>query len=242
MEKLLTHLRAKRRRIPLEGLAPQRSLPRLKSWPGLEDLTIGTATPVSLRGMKALEVGCGAGLPVLNLFLQEKMDAVGVDLSSVQLGLAEENTKPSPPASSCDLNRLRQCSDGYSPRGKLELVESDMMELRYPPESFDAIVGLYSLVHLPREEQTVFLHRAARWLKREGLLMVNFAREEVEGEVRTGWLGQEEGWVYFSGWGEKTVKVLEEAGLEVLEREVADGVDGVSGLTYVWVIARKKGG
>ena len=178
-------------------------------------------TPV-LRDLQALEVGCGSGVPVIELLLSEEMDTIGVDLSPGQLDLARGHFPHFP----------------NEPAERAVWVEEDMMELRYLPDKFDLVVGLYSLIHLPREEQTVFLHRAFRWLKPGGMLMVNFLKQELEEQVNEQWLGHPAGWMYWSSWGEeKTMQIIDGLGMEVLVRE--ETVD-VTDPEFVWVIAKKK--
>lgn len=175
---------------------------------------------ISLRGMHALEVGCGSGVPVLEILLAKEMDVIGVDLSPEQLALAAGHF----PLQTAGLQAV--------------WAEKDMMDLRYPPNEFDVIVGLYSLIHLPREEQTVFLHRVVRWLKPGGMILMNFAQEELEGDVNEKWLGHEKGWMYWSSWGEeKTIQLIEDLGFEILVREV--GHDDPADANFVWVIAKK---
>ena len=51
------------------------------------------------------------------------------------------------------------------------------------------------------------------------------------------WLGEDEGWMHWSSWGEEgSVKMLEEAGLTVLLRETKQ-VEGDA--NCVWLIAQK---
>ncbi len=172
-----------------------------------------------LRGKHALEVGCGSGVPVLELLLAEEMDTIGVDLSRGQLYLA------------------RAHFPNETATGQAVWAEQDMMELRYPPDKFDLVVGLYSLIHLPREEQTVFLHRAFRWLKPGGMLMINFIKQEMEGQVIERWRGMPAAWMYWSSWGEeKTLQIINGLGLEVVVREeTGDVLDP----DFLWVIAKK---
>ncbi len=175
-------------------------------------------TPV-LTNTHALDVGCGSGVPALELMLAEEMDTIGVDLAGAQLALARENFPRETAA------------------GQAVWAEKDMMELRYPPDEFDLVVGLYSLIHLPREEQTVFLHRAFRWLKPGGMLMINFPRQELEGHIIEHWLGMPAGWMYWSSWGEdKTMRIINDLGMEVLVKEATgDALDP----EFMWVIAKK---
>ncbi|KAK4043865.1 S-adenosyl-L-methionine-dependent methyltransferase [Parachaetomium inaequale] len=178
---------------------------------------------ISLRGMQALEVGCGSGVPVLEVLLAKDMDTIGVDLSSTQIALAKAHFP----------NQMAALQAVWA--------EKDMMELRYPPDMFHVVVALYSLNHLPREEQTVFLARVHRWLKVGGMVMINFPQEEREGDVEEHWLGHPQGWMFWSSWGEeKMMQVIEGLeGMEVLVKEVKGGDGGDEDPKYVWVIARK---
>lgn len=66
-----------------------------------------------------------------------------------------------------------------------------MMELNFSPESFDAVSALYSLVHLPLEEQPKMLRVIWTWLRPEGILLCNFGVEEDPGSVMDDGLGAE---------------------------------------------------
>jgi SAM-dependent methyltransferase len=180
-------------------------------------------TIVRLNHMKALEVGCGDGIPVAEILLAEELHVVGVDISGTQIALCQAHFP--------DQTTKRQAS----------WMRKDMMALQFPREEFDAIVALYSLFHLPREEQTVFLARARQWLKPGGLILFNFPQEENEGEVEERWLGLEKGWVYWSSWGEeKTIRLIEGlGGMEVVMKEVTVAEARNPDPKFVWVIAKK---
>ncbi|KAJ4347697.1 hypothetical protein N0V95_005195 [Ascochyta clinopodiicola] len=168
-----------------------------------------------------LELGCGAGIPATKRLLETKkplMHVTGNDLSTSQLDLARKH--------------LADYHD------RLTLVEGDMMALSFPDHTFDAVTGFYSIIHLPREEQTQLIRKIAQWLKPGGLLLANFAAEESEGNVAERWLGRDEGWMYWSAWGEqRSVKMLEAAGLEILMRETKQ-VEGDA--KFVWLLAKRK--
>ena len=197
------------------GVAPPSELDA----PSMDMLGLGMDMIPVLRGKHALDVGCGSGVPVLELLLAEEMETIGVDVSAGQLALARNHFPEATAA------------------GQAVWAEKDMMELRYPPDEFHLVVGLYSLLHLPREEQTVFLHRAYMWLKPGGILMINFPKQELEGLVIEHWLDLRDAWMYWSSWGEdKTMQIINELGLEVLlQEETTDVRDG----DFVWVIAKK---
>jgi SAM-dependent methyltransferase len=169
---------------------------------------------------KVLELGCGAGVPATKFLLDiEKplFNITGNDISTAQLDLARSN--------------LAQYTD------RLTLVENDMLALSFSAATFDAITGFYSIIHLPREEQTQLMGKIAEWLKPGGYFLANFSVRDLGTLTEERWLGHEEGWMYWSSWGEKkNVEMVENVGLEVLVKEVKQAVDDT---TFVWVLAKK---
>ncbi|OAG12152.1 methyltransferase domain-containing protein [Paraphaeosphaeria sporulosa] len=169
-----------------------------------------------------LELGCGAGVPSTKTFLDNPTPSIHVtanDLSTVQLDLA------------------RQHLADHVESGKVTLIPGDMLALDFPPRSFDAVTGFYSIIHLPRDEQVLLMQKIVGWLKPGGYFLANFADEEQESHVMEKWLGEEKGWTFWSGWGaEGSAKMVADAGLEVLVRETRESnVDA----TFLWVVARK---
>jgi SAM-dependent methyltransferase len=183
-------------------------------------------TAVDAAPVKVLELGCGAGIPGTKSLLENTTPPLHVtanDFSTAQIDLARTYLASYLPPS-------------RSPR--LTLIPGDMTALTFPPSTFAAVVAFYSIIHLPRQEQTLLLQKIATWLEPGGLFLANFAAEENENSVEEKWLGEDQGWMYWSSWGEEgSVKMIEECGLEVLVREISnDVVDS----RFVWVIARKK--
>ncbi|CAI6325184.1 unnamed protein product [Periconia digitata] len=176
----------------------------------------------SIKEASILELGCGAGVPGTSTLLESQnpeIHVIGNDFSSGQLDLAHQ--------------RLQSFEDA----GQLELRQGDMMALDFPPASFDAVVGFYSIIHLPRAEQTELLGRIVKWLKPGGYLLANFSKEEFSNRVNTQWLGQKKGWAYWSGWGEEgSAKMVEEAGLTIVVREISDCENDAM---FLWIIAKK---
>ncbi|KAI0404395.1 S-adenosyl-L-methionine-dependent methyltransferase [Xylaria palmicola] len=172
-----------------------------------------------------LELGCGCGLPVTQTLLSHHPGAriVANDLSDTQLALAREN--------------LIRGSEAEAVAARLELIPGDMNALTFPSGSLDLIVAFYSIIHLPRDEQTALLRRAAQWLRPGGCFVANFAKEESEAVVVDKWLDDDKGWMYWSAWGEeKTLQQMKEAGFDVV---VADVVEDVVDATFLWVVAKR---
>ena len=171
--------------------------------------------------VSVLELGCGAGVPATKHLLEIKNPVIhvtGNDLSTSQLDLARKNLA------------------AYSDR--LSFIEGDMTTLSFPHDTFDAVTGFYSIIHLPREEQTQLIRNIVTWLKPGGLLLANFAVDESRKIVEEHWLGEDEGWMYWSSWGEEgSVKMLENAGLEILFKEKKQ-VEGDA--NFVWLLVSKR--
>jgi ubiquinone/menaquinone biosynthesis C-methylase UbiE len=177
--------------------------------------------PLSKHHISVLELGCGAGIPVTQKLLSyPNISVTANDISSTQIALAKQNL-----AKEVAANRVH-------------FIESDMMTFNLPIQAFNAILSIYSIIHLPREEQKILIQRIAKWLKPGGIFLANFTKEDMPGSEMEKWLGEEKGWMYWSGWGvERTVEIVEKAGLEVLVRDVhGDLVDA----EFLWLLARKK--
>lgn len=186
---------------------------------------------------QVLELGCGAGVPVTKVLLEHKNPELNVtanDLSPAQIDLARKYLAP---YLSGDAKESSTTTAAGSTE-RLTLIPGDMTALTFPPSTFSAVLGFYSIIHLPRDEQTALMQKIATWLKPGGLFLANFATAEAASVVDEKWLGEEEGWVYWSSWGEEgSVKMVEECGLEVLGREITDDV---ADARFVWIVARKK--
>lgn len=118
------------------------------------------------QGAAVLELGCGCGLPVAQI-LAPRMRYLGVDMSPVQIERARH----------------------LVPAGRFQCA--DMSSLDFEPGSFDAVIALYAIIHLPLVEQPPLLQRMATWLRSGGqLLMTTGSRA---------WTGTEEDWLDVPG-------------------------------------------
>ncbi|KAH6671723.1 putative O-methyltransferase [Halenospora varia] len=168
---------------------------------------------------KILELGCGAGLPCTKL-LAENADVTANDISSVQLALAAKNVPG------------------------VQYIHSDMDSLSFPPSTFHAVAAFYSIIHLPRSEQSPLLSRVHGWLKPGGYLLVNLGVRDDEEIFGENWLGVGEGKkMYWSGWDEEGNRgMVERCGFEILEAKVVEQQEEVDKIVpFLWVLGRKGG-
>ncbi|KAJ1334076.1 methyltransferase domain-containing protein [Microdochium nivale] len=174
--------------------------------------------------VRILELGCGCGVPVTEkLLAHPNVCVLANDMSSTQIKLARDTL-------------VGDNDNNNKNGGRVEFLEGDMAALSIAPGSLDAVLGLYSIFHLPRAEQPAMLGKIACWLRPGGYFLGNFAGEVAEAVVFDKWL-HEDGWMFYSGLGvEGTLDAVRGASLEVLVGEVREDVVKAE---FLWVIARK---
>ena len=161
-------------------------------------------------GGAVLDLGCGCGVPVARR-LSRRYVVTGVDLSPVQI------------------DRARELVPGA------RLICADMTTVDLPAESFDAIVCLYALIHVPLDEQPSLLRAVATWLRHGGIVLVTVGHSAWTG-IEKDWLGVEGGDMWWSHADADTYRRwLVDAGLTIeLETFVPEGAGG-----HTFMLARR---
>jgi SAM-dependent methyltransferase len=150
---------------------------------------------------RVLDLGCGTGEPAAR-YLARRFRVTGVDLSAVQLARARRAV----------------------PSGRF--LRADMTRIRFPPRTFDAVVALYSIIHVPVARPSGLFRRTRRWLRPKGWFV------GVLGH--TAWTGREPDWLggpgemYWSHADAATYRRwLRESGFRILRQEfVPEGEGG----------------
>jgi cyclopropane fatty-acyl-phospholipid synthase-like methyltransferase len=160
-----------------------------------------------------LELGCGNGEPAARMLAAEH-EYTGVDISAQQLRRAQE----------------------LVPAGIF--IKADYTSLELPPESFDAVVALYTFGHVPRAELPGLYTGVASWLRPGGRLLATTGRRDELDNVEEDWLGAP---MFFSTVDVETnLRLLAEAGLNVTEHEVVCQDEGEHGeACFLWVLATR---
>jgi cyclopropane fatty-acyl-phospholipid synthase-like methyltransferase len=109
------------------------------------------------KGGRVLDLGCGAGLPTAAYLTDHGFTVLGLDISSRMIDLARKN----------------------APGADFEV--RDMLSLRPGEFAFDAVVALYSIFHVGREEHARLLHVLRSFLPEGGVVLVTMGAVEWEG-------------------------------------------------------------
>ncbi|KFY48411.1 hypothetical protein V495_01367 [Pseudogymnoascus sp. VKM F-4514 (FW-929)] len=166
-----------------------------------------------------LELGCGPGVPVLNMLLDHGAQVTANDISARQIEMA-----------------TARCPGA-------KFLASNMATLAFEAESFHGTVCFYTLFHLPRSQLRDMFAKIYGWMKPGGLFVFNLAvidEEEIHGEM----MGYG---MFWSSYGvHENCSILEQVGFELLEVEKVKAGDGNLEedepdyeSEYLWVMAQK---
>jgi len=156
---------------------------------------------------QVLDIGCGCGVPVARYLAAAGHQVTGVDISEVQVSRARALV----PAAT--------------------FIQADATRAEFGDDSFDAIVSLYALIHMPLAAQPGLLRRAGRWLRPSGWLLASTGQDA--------WTGSDEHWLggstpmYWShadaaatrGW-------IRDAGLVIASEEIVPEGDSAHALFW----------
>jgi ubiquinone/menaquinone biosynthesis C-methylase UbiE len=167
------------------------------------------------REAAVLDLGCGPGIPATRWLADKGFVVTGVDVSAGQLELARS----------------------YVPEATF--IKADMTEVTFAPDSFEAVIAFYSIIHVPRTEHPALLGRIHRWLKPDGIFLATMTLTDYEGRDDNweGW-GAPMVWSHYDG--DTNVAMLREAGFVIryAEPRTSGGTVDESE-TWLWVLARK---
>ena len=106
---------------------------------------------------RSLDLGCGAGEPFAQFFIDRGWTVTGVDFSKQMLELATK----------------------YVP--EMKTIHADMREVEFEPGQFDAITATYSLFHIPSNDHAALFDKFYRWLSPKGKALFTYATKEYTG-------------------------------------------------------------
>ena len=95
----------------------------------------------------------------------------------------------------------------------------------------------YALFHVPRDQQPQRLRDIACWLKPGGWLVATMGTQSSIGDVEDDWLGAPMYWSSYDA--ESNVRLVEEAGLEIVESQEETEEEHGQPISFLWIVAKK---
>lgn len=162
------------------------------------------------RGSGILDIGCGSGR-VAEFLSDREFDVVGIDISRKMLELAKEKVP------------------------NVEFLRQDMRSLDFPRETFDGVLALYSIIHVPRKYHPGIFKKINRVLKPKGIAMISVGGTNLENYLDENWMnwGSRMYWSHFDLG--TNLNLLKKAGFDIISWRLS----GMKDDKHPFVLARK---
>ena len=150
---------------------------------------------------RVLDIGCGCGVPVARRRTGAGYGVTGVDISDVQI------------------ERARQLVPAAS------FIRADATELDFPTGSFDAVICLYALIHMPLDRQPPLLRLISRWLRPGGWFLITTGQDAWTG-TEDNWLGGPAAMWWSHADADTYRSWISRAGMEIISQQFVPEGDG----------------
>jgi cyclopropane fatty-acyl-phospholipid synthase-like methyltransferase len=158
-----------------------------------------------------LDFGSGVGIPYDKYLVERGHRVTGIDISHKHVASAMRNV----------------------PEGTY--LKGDFSSLEFKPDSTDAIISLYAIFHIPRDEHAALFRKMHRLLKRNGVILVTLGTSGSEYGEEPDWCGARMAWSTYDP--ETYKRIISEAGFTVVKA----GFEGEAGGEeyHFWLLAAK---
>ncbi|NHK30777.1 MAG: class I SAM-dependent methyltransferase [Asgard group archaeon] len=154
-----------------------------------------------------LDAGCGVGIPVSQYLVKKGFNVTGIDISNKMVELAKQNVP------------------------EATFYQKNIFTLDFPDNSFDGIICVYTLWHIPRVDHSFIIANFHRMLKDKGILVINTGIYESEGMSE--FFGEPMLWS--SNSPKKTLAFVKKAGFSI----IFEGVLKLGSEKQFWIFAKK---
>ncbi len=160
-----------------------------------------------------LDLGCGTGLPYDHYLSTKGHKITGIDIAENHILIAQNNVKTG------------------------TFITGDYTKYKFNNNSFDAVVSLYSLFHIPREEHEEVIVMIYGYLRANGLLLITTGVEDTDGtEIDDDFCGNVK--MAWSSYGADRYRdLLKSSGFQIIKSD--NEADFGGGDEQLWILARK---
>jgi len=161
------------------------------------------------HGGKILDLGSGTGIPYDSYLVECGYDVTGIDISSKHVAMASENVPGA------------------------RFVKADFIEYDIGVGCYDAIISLYAIFHIPREEHVNLFKRIHWGLKLGGRILVTLGTADMEMDV-SGFVGSTMAWSSYSM--EENLRIVQRAGFQLITVEEEHEEENEH---HLWILGEK---
>ena len=158
-----------------------------------------------------LDFGCSTGKPYAGYLIKKGCRVTGIDISQKHIDKARKNYP------------------------QATYITGDFSKYS-PPGSFNAIISLYAIFHIPRTEHQKLFIKMRNLLEEKGRILITVGAEKGE-FINKDWCGAKMAWSTYSP--ERYLAMLEKVGFEIMttrrEGELAEEEE-----YHFWILAEKK--
>jgi ubiquinone/menaquinone biosynthesis C-methylase UbiE len=154
-----------------------------------------------------LDAGSGAGIPSAKFLSEKGFKVTGIDLSDKMLTMARKNVP------------------------NVEFIKMDINDMIFEENTFDGIVSVYTLFHIPKKSHYSIFRRFFEILKPGGILLINTGISESEGT--SNFFGVPMFWSNFNP--KTTLELLRKAEFSI----IFEGVLERGGELQYWIYGKK---
>ncbi|TFF90260.1 MAG: class I SAM-dependent methyltransferase [Promethearchaeota archaeon] len=159
------------------------------------------------KNTHVLDVGCGAGIPTARYLSKRGVKVTGIDISTTMINLARENVP------------------------EATFIKMDINEIHFPERSFDGLISVYTLFHIPRKNHSKIFKMFYKILKYGGVMMINSGVSGSEGI--SNFFGVSMFWSNYNS--EKTLDLVKGAGFSI----IFEGILQRGGELQYWIFGKK---
>jgi SAM-dependent methyltransferase len=161
------------------------------------------------QGGKILDLGSGTGIPYDHYLAERGYDVTGIDISGKHVAKASRNVPGA------------------------RFVKADFTEYDLGAGFYDAIISLYSIFHVPREEHADLFRRMHLGLKPGGRILVTLGTADMGMDVGE-FVGSTMAWSSYSM--EENIRIVQRAGFQliIVEEEHEEEKEH-----HLWILGEK---
>ncbi len=160
-----------------------------------------------------LDLGCGTGLPFDSYLIDNGHDVTGIDIAENQIKFAEDNIK------------------------KGNFIIGDFTKYKFNNNNFNAVIALYSIFHIPKEEHEIIIKMIYDYLLKDGYLLITMGVEETKGiELDNDFCGNVKmAWSNYDS--EKNIGIIKNNGFDIIKFD--NEANYGSEEEHLWILAKK---